>query len=97
MAWTSAPLGFEPSVPSKVYSVVKVCAGRAIVVIAHSPTRAYVLFLQLSLPNALASRFIFRPFPHIDVLLFYSLYSPFGYPGNTFEVISSGRKRSRAK
>src|ERR1022692_3685015 len=46
---------------------MKVCAGRAIVVIAHSTKTAYAFFPQLSLPNALTIRFVdallIRPTP----------------------------------
>jgi hypothetical protein len=43
--------GVAPSVPSKLNSVVKVCAGRAIAVAAHSTKNGVRPLPQFSLPN----------------------------------------------
>jgi hypothetical protein len=53
--------GVAPSVISKLSSVVNVCAGTAIAVVAHSTKIAYALFPKFSLPNALMIRFIDAP------------------------------------
>jgi hypothetical protein len=71
VAWTSAAEGSAPFLPSKLYRVVKVCAGRASAVIAHSTKIAYARFPRFSLANSLAIRFI-------DVLAFFTRVSIFG-------------------
>jgi hypothetical protein len=64
VAWTSPALGWPPSVPSKLCSVVKVRAGRTTAVAAQSTKTAYTIFPQFSLANSLTIRFI-------DVFLFF--------------------------
>src|ERR1035438_10401156 len=70
MAWTSPPWGDRPSVQfgweQKLYNVVKVCAGRASAVVAHTAKTAYALFPALGLRNALSIR--------IAMLLFHTIF-----------------------
>jgi len=52
-----------------LWSVVKVCAGSAMAVVAHSATKAHALVVELSLPKALpirsikCVRFVYGGFP----------------------------------
>src|SRR5579863_5792422 len=56
MPWTSAAEGLAPSVPLKLNSGVKVCAGRVIAVAAYSTETAPARLAQSSLSTAFTIR-----------------------------------------
>src|SRR5271157_4655796 len=82
-------VGLAPLVPSKLASVVKVCAGEAIAVAAYRATTPNARFPQFSLPNALTIRLmdvLLFEFPPFHCLRRFEIGPP--YPAQTLHAVT---------